>query len=451
MQLTFLGAAGTVTGSKYLVETAGQRFLVDCGLFQGLKPFRLKNREALPVDPKSIGAVVLTHAHLDHSGYLPLLVRNGFTGKIFCTTATERLCRILLPDSGKLQEEEALYANQKGFSKHHPALALYTMDDAEKCLRNFAPISFHQSFQVSKNVSAKFIPAGHILGAASVQLRIEDKTVVFSGDLGRQHDLVMRPPELISQADVLVVESTYGAKFHGSLDPLDQLEAIAHRTFQRGGIVVAPSFAVGRAQSLLYVIYLLKKAKRIPDVPVFLDSPMAIDATEVFCAFQDEHRLSAEECSKTFAGVKYVHDTKESKSLIEMRKPMILIAGSGMATGGRILHHLSAFGPDRRNTILFTGFQATGTRGEALIHGAKTVKIHGQTISIAAEVARIDTLSAHADQGEILKWLAGFEAPPQKTFITHGEPESSITLAKVIEEKLGWSCRAPGPMEQVEI
>lgn len=451
MQLSFLGAAGTVTGSKYLVEDSGMRLLIDCGLFQGLKPLRLNNWSPLPVDPQCIDAVLITHAHLDHSGYLPLLVRQGFSGKIYCTPATERLCRILLPDSGRLQEEEALYANHKGFSKHRPALALYTEDDAEKCLRHFAPIAFHQPLRLSDQAEAIFTPAGHILGAACIQLRMAGKTLVFSGDLGRQNDLVMRPPESIRQADYLVVESTYGAKLHGAVDPLDQIEAIIHRTFDRGGNVLIPSFAVGRAQSLLYAFYLLRKAKRIPNVPIYLDSPMAIDATSVFCSFQDEHRLTSEQCRGASEGVKYVHDTRESKALDERNGPMILIAASGMATGGRILHHLSAMAPDKRNTILFTGFQAAGTRGEKLVHGSKTVKIHGQLVSVHAEVAKIDTLSAHADQNEILTWLSAFEAPPKMTYITHGEPEASTTLHDVIQEKMGWPCNTPRLMEMVKL
>lgn len=451
MQLSFLGAAKTVTGSRYLVESDGETYLVDCGLFQGLKQLRLKNWVPSLVDAKSIKAVLLTHAHIDHSGYLPLLVREGFEGKIHCTPATERLCRILLPDSGRLQEEEAQYANRKGFSKHHPALPLYTEEDANRCLPFLSPVAFHENVPLSVNATASFSPAGHILGAACVRLQIGGKSIVFSGDLGRQNDLVMHPPEVIRTTDYLILESTYGAKLHDPVDPLNQMEGIINRTVKRGGIVVIPSFAVGRAQSLLYAIYSLKKAKRIPNVPVFLNSPMAIDATGVFCDFQKEHRLTPEESHGSCEGVTYIHDPEESKALNERRDPMILIAASGMATGGRILHHLKAFGPDKRNTILFTGFQAAGTRGDALIHGSKSVKIHGQMIPIEAEVALIDTLSAHADQNEILTWLTGFERPPKTTFITHGEPEASATLAKIIRDKLGWSCMVPELMQRVDL
>lgn len=451
MYLSFLGAAKTVTGSKYLFNDDEATFLIDCGLFQGLKQLRLKNWAPSPVDPSSIRAVLLTHAHIDHSGYLPLLVREGFHGKIYCTIATEKLCRILLPDCGRLQEEEAQYANRKGFSKHHPARPLYTEEDATRCLRLLSPVAFHESIRLSANTTAFFSPAGHILGAACVQLQSGGKSIVFSGDLGRQNDLVMCPPEPVRNADYLIVESTYGAKVHDSIEPLSQLEETVNRTVKRGGVVIIPSFAIGRAQSLLYGIYRLKKAKRIPNVSVFLNSPMAIDATGVFCEFQKQHRLTREECHGSCEGVTYVHTSEESKALNERKEPMILIAASGMATGGRVLHHLKAFGPDRRNTILFTGFQAAGTRGDALVHGARSVKIHGQMIPIEAEVASMDTLSAHADQNEILAWLGGFERPPKMTFVTHGEPESSMTLARMIQEKLGWTCMVPELMQQVEL
>lgn len=451
MRLTFLGAAGTVTGSKYLVEDSGFKLLVDCGLFQGLKQLRLKNWTPLPTDPTSLKAVLLTHAHIDHSGYLPLLVKQGFRGEVYCTRATNRLCRILLPDSGRLQEEEALYANRKGFSKHRPALPLYSEEDGKRCLSHLNPIAYHESIRISDKISATFIPAGHILGAASIVLRVRNTIIVFSGDLGRQKDLVMRPPEHIREADYLITESTYGSKLHESKDPRDQMQEILNRTFERGGTVVIPSFAVGRAQSLLYAIHSLKKEKKIPDIPVYLNSPMAIDATAVFTQFREEHRLTEEDCRGACERATYVHTSEESKALNERRGPMIIIAASGMATGGRVLHHLKAFGPDKRNTILFTGFQAAGTRGETLVSGKKSVKIHGEIVSIEAEVALIDTLSAHADQSEILAWLSGFERAPKMTFVTHGEPEAASTLVRVIQEKLNWLCRAPDLMETVEL
>ena len=451
MFLTFAGGAGTVTGSKYLIENGGHRIFVDCGLFQGLKALRLKNWSPLPIPAESIDAVVLTHAHIDHSGYLPLLVRQGFRGKIYCTPATEKLCRILLPDAGRLQEEEAGYANRKGFSKHHPALPLYTEADAEQCLSLLCPIPFGEKFEPASSFLVSFSPAGHILGAACVKVRVGGKVIVFSGDLGRQADLLMPAPEPISHTDYLIVESTYGARLHERVDVLDQLEVVINKTIRRGGVLLVPSFAVGRAQLLLYAIYLLRRANRIPNVPVYLNSPMAISATDLLKEFRSNHKLSPEDCAGACGIATYVRDAEESKALNNRKDPMILIAASGMATGGRILHHLKAFGSDSKNTILFTGFQSAGTRGAALVGGAKEVKIHGEIISIGAEVISLDSLSAHADQEEVLSWLFGFKKAPQTTFITHGEANQSAALKKVIEDKLGWKCRVPEYGETVEL
>jgi len=451
MFLTFAGGAGTVTGSKYLIENGGHRIFVDCGLFQGLKALRLKNWSPLPIPAESIDAVVLTHAHIDHSGYLPLLVRQGFRGRVYCTPTTEKLCRILLPDAGRLQEEEAGYANRKGFSKHHPALPLYTESDAEKSLSLFSPIPFGEKFEPAPSFLVSFSPAGHILGAACVKVRVGGKAIVFSGDLGRQADLLMPPPETIAHTDYLVVESTYGARLHERVDVLEQLEEVINKTVRRGGVVLVPSFAVGRAQQLLYAVYLLKRANRIPNVPVYLNSPMAISATNLLSEFHSNHKISPEACAGACEIATYVRDPQESKALNDRKDPMILIAASGMATGGRILHHLKAFGSDRKNTILFTGFQSAGTRGAALVGGAKEVKIHGQMIPIGAEVISIDSLSAHADQEEILTWLSGFKKAPQSTFITHGEPLQSAALEKAVKERFGWKCRAPEYGERVEL
>jgi len=451
MFLTFAGAAKTVTGSKYLLEHNGHKIFIDCGLFQGLKDLRLKNWTPLPIPAESLDAVVLTHAHLDHSGYLPLLARQGFRGKVYCTPATAALCQILLPDAGHLQEEEAGYANQKGYSKHHPALPLYTEADARSCLRLLSPLAFGEKFEPAPGLLASYSPAGHILGAACVKIRAEGKVIVFSGDLGRQSDLLMPPPEPLSNTDYLVVESTYGARIHEQVDVLDQLQEIINKTLKRGGTVLVPAFAVGRAQSLLYALYLLKKSQRIPNVPVYLNSPMAISATDLLHKFHDNHKLSPTDCKAACDVARYVTDPQESKLLNLRKDPMILIAASGMATGGRILHHLKAFAPDKKNTILFTGFQSAGTRGASIIGGAKEVKIHGQMIPINAEVMSIDTLSAHADQTEILKWLSYFKRPPTKTFITHGEPSQSAALRKAIEETYGWKCHVPEYAERVEL
>lgn len=451
MQLTFLGAAGTVTGSKYLVSTAGRRVLVDCGLFQGLKQLRLKNWQPLPVDPASLHAVVLTHAHLDHSGYLPLLVRNGFRGKVYCSRATLDLCRILLPDSGRLQEEEADYANHRGFSKHHPALPLYTQQDAERCLSQLAPVDFDAVTDLGAGIVMRMAHAGHILGAALVELRHGGTRLLFSGDLGRPRDPVMIAPGVVRRADFLVVESTYGDRLHDPADPLLELAAIINRTVQRGGVVIIPTFAVGRTQELLYFLHELKSQGRIADIPVYLNSPMAVDATRIFIDHQDEHRLTPAQCSAMFSSVKLVNTPEESKLLNRRRDPMIILAGSGMATGGRVVHHLRAFAPDARNTILFAGFQAAATRGAAILAGADSVKIHGEYVPVRAQVQLLSNLSAHADQAEILEWLHHFEAPPRQTFITHGEPVAADTLRHCIEERLGWRCTVPEYRDQADL
>lgn len=451
MNITFLGATGTVTGSKYLIISGEQRILVDCGLFQGLKQLRLKNWKSLPIDPASIDAVVLTHAHIDHTGYLPLLVKNGFSGKVYCNQATMDLCQILLPDSAHLQEEEARYANMRGFSKHHPALPLYTQEDAERALEALVPIEFEVEVQITKGVSAKFSPAGHILGASMIMLRDANRSILFSGDLGRPNDPLMLPPTIIRQADYLVLESTYGDRLHDNIDPEIKLAEIINRTYQRGGVLVVPVFAVGRAQELLYFIQSLKTKRLIPDVPVYLNSPMAVDATEIFVQHTNKHKLSRAECKLLANSARMVNSVEESRSLNEIRHPVIILSASGMASGGRVVHHIKAFGPDPRNTILFVGYQATGTRGAAMLSGTESVKIHGEYVPINAEVDSISNLSAHADYNEILDWLRNFDNSPIKTFITHGEPVAADMLRHHIEEKLGWDVVVPEYLETIEL
>lgn len=441
--ITFLGAVGTVTGSKYLVEAGSRRLLVDCGLFQGFKQLRLRNWAPPPFDPASLDAVILTHAHLDHSGYLPLLVKNGFSGPIYATSGTLDLCKILLPDSGHLQERDAEFANRHGFSKHKPARPLYSQKDAEDALTNFSAVDFNGSVDLGGGVDLRFLPAGHILGASLVQISVFGKTLLFSGDLGRPASATMLDPAIVRRADYLVVESTYGDRQHEKADPEDRIAEIVNRTADRGGTVLIPSFAVGRAQSLMFHLHRLKADKQIPDLPVFLDSPMAIDASEIFCRHLNEHKLTAAECGAACRVAAYVREAEESKALDSNPMPKIIISASGMATGGRILHHLKYYAPDRRNTVLFAGFQAGGTRGAAMVGGAKTVKIHGQYVPIHAEVENLHMLSAHADADEIMNWLGGFEAPPRRTFITHGEPAASDALRRRIEENLGWSCETP--------
>lgn len=443
MEITFLGATGTVTGSKYLITSGSKKMLVDCGLFQGFKQLRLRNWEPLPVAPSTIDAVILTHAHLDHSGYLPVFIRNGFTGKVYCSRATRDLCHILLPDSGYLQEEEAKYANKHKYSKHSPALPLYTRQEAEESLQRFRPVDFEHEMELGDGMTVRLSPAGHILGAAFAWITQGRHTVLFSGDLGRPNDLIMSAPTVIRKTDYLVVESTYGDRTHVQTDPLSALAEVIHRTVQRGGIVLIPSFAVGRAQAILYAIHRLKSAGAIPDIPVYLNSPMAAEATAIYCDHRSEHRLTPSECEAMCRVAHMVNSVEESKRLNTIRTPMILISASGMATGGRVLHHLAAFAPDPRNTILFVGFQAGGTRGEALVNGAKSVKIHGAYIPVGAEVVKQDHLSAHADASEIMDWLSRFEAPPKMTFITHGEPRAADALRRRIEEQLRWPCRVP--------
>ncbi|HLQ25063.1 MAG TPA: MBL fold metallo-hydrolase [Acidiferrobacterales bacterium] len=451
MEITFLGGVATVTGSKYLLTSGTSKVLVDCGLFQGYKQLRLRNWQPLPVNPKAIDAVILTHAHLDHTGYLPLFVRNGFNGKVYCTSATRELCAILLPDSGRLQEEAAAYANRRGFSKHQPALPLYTEADAVAALGRFVPVDFEQDVRVDENINLRLTPAGHILGAACVHVRNADTSIVFSGDLGRPQDLLMQAPSPITRADYLVVESTYGNRRHDASDPKELLAKIINHTVTRGGVIIVPAFAVGRAQLLLYYVHLLKASHAIPDIPVFLNSPMATDVTRIFHNHPGEHRLTPKQCDEMCAAARIINSVEESKWLNTQRGPMIIISASGMATGGRVLHHIETFAPDPRNTILFAGFQAGGTRGAAMVDGAKAVKIHGQYVSIRAEVARLDNLSAHADYTEILGWLRHFEAAPRRTFVTHGEPASADALRHQIEEQLGWATSVPEYLEKVEL
>jgi metallo-beta-lactamase family protein len=451
MHLTFMGAAGTVTGSKYLLEHGGRRVLVDCGLFQGLKQLRLRNWDRLPLDAGRIDAVVLTHAHIDHSGYLPALARQGFHGPVFATEATRALCGLLLPDSGHLQEEDAFYANRHGFSKHHPALPLYTEEDGRRVLRQFKSRAWGQVFEPIPGVQMRFHPAGHILGAASVHVQWEGGSLLFSGDLGRDHDLLMRPPEAPPAADHVVVESTYGDRLHAQEDPATLLAEAVDRTAARGGIVVVPAFAVGRAQALLHLVAELKRAGRIPDLPVFLNSPMAADATAIYHQHRAEHRLDAEQCRRMCHVAKVVNTVEESRKLNQLRYPAIIVSASGMATGGRVVHHLKAFAPDRRNTILLAGYQAAGTRGAALAGGAREIKIHGEYVPVRAEVVNLGSLSAHADRSELLAWLGRLPRAPRRVFVTHGEPVAADRLRLGIEEAHGWPCTVAEHLQAVEL
>ena len=452
MQLQFLGATGTVTGSKYLLTAEGTQVLVDCGLFQGYKQLRLRNWQPLPQLPASITAVVLTHAHLDHSGYIPLLVREGFKGKIYCTEATYNLCQLLLTDSGRIQEEDAAFANRHGFSKHHPAQPLYTEQDALHALRQFHPVAFGQTVELGGTLTARLDGAGHILGAATVCISDGKKTVAFSGDLGRYDDPVIRPPEPIAHADYLVVESTYGNRLHASSDPLPALGQVIRETAKRGGVVVIPAFAVGRVQAMLYFLSVLKQTGAIPEnLPIFLDSPMAKDATALYLRHKSEHRLDAAQCAALHAVARIINSVEESMALDQQSMPMVILSASGMATGGRVLHHLKVFAPDPKNAIVFAGYQAGGTRGALMVAGAPSVKIHGQEVPVRAHVTQINDLSAHADYSEILRWMGGFKEAPRRTFVTHGEPDAADEMRKHIAHELGWACEVPEYLQKVEL
>lgn len=451
MRVTFLGATRTVTGSKFLVEAGKRKILVDCGLFQGIKELRLRNRAPFRADPAAIDAVVLTHAHLDHSGYLPLLIRNGFRGPVHCTASTADTCAILLPDSGHLQEEEAERANRYGYSKHKPALPLYTRADAEYALGRFEPFAFERDLDLGDGLSIRFDYAGHILGAAIVTLRYQGLTVVFSGDLGRPHDPMLFPPAAIRQADYLLVESTYGNRDHEDSDPADRLADVINRTARRGGTVIIPANAVGRSQLVMHYMHQLRAAGAIPDIPIFLDSPMAADATELFCRHHRDHKLSARQCADTFGSTRIVNSVEESKAIDRSSYPKVIISASGMLEGGRILHHLKRFGDDRRNTLLFVGYQAAGTRGEALINGKREIRIHGGNVSIDAEIEVLNGLSAHADYEEILDWLGNFEGRPRRAFIVHGEPDAAEALRNRIHRTLHWTCEVPGFRQQAQL
>lgn len=451
MRLTFLGATQTVTGSKTLLQVGPSRLLIDCGLFQGGKDLRDRNWADLPVDPGSIDAVILTHAHLDHSGYLPVLVKNGFKGPIYCSSATKDLCEILLLDSGHLLERDAEFANRHGYSRHKPALPLYTVADAQAALERFRPVDFRRLFPPVPDTTVELMPAGHILGAAIVRVGYRGTSVLFSGDLGRPHDPIMLEPAQPPESDYLVVESTYGNRRHEDVDPEQRLGEIVARTVSRGGSVVIPAFAVGRAQSLLYYLHRLKSKGRLPAVPIFLDSPMAIDASDIFCRHLGDHKLTPARCRDLCSVAHYVRGADESKALDRRAMPMVIISASGMATGGRVLHHLKVMAPDPRNTILLAGFQAAGTRGAQLLAGAKELTIHGQRVAVRASVEVMHMLSAHADADEILAWLRRLRRPPKQTFVVHGEAAAAEALCRRINSEPAWSAVAPGYAQTIDV
>jgi metallo-beta-lactamase family protein len=480
--ITFLGAAQTVTGSKHLLDTGTAKVLVDAGLFQGLKELRERNWQPFPVPPSEIDAVVLTHAHLDHCGYLPKLVKEGFKGRVFCTPGTQDLCRIVLPDSGRIQEEDADNANRHGFSKHKPALPLYTEADAFRAITHLQPVGYDRPIPVAPGVEVEFVNAGHLLGSAYARIRFDGRTVLFGGDLGRFGRPVLPDPTMVESADYLLVESTYGNRVHEVDDAGAKLAGIVNETAARGGRIVVPAFAIGRVEELLYWLKRLEDEKKIPVLPVFVDSPMAIDALARYRqridelepdlmpevrdekaphgpADRDERREARRRhaqrerqlCAFCTERFQTISTPAESKQLTQSRMPAIVISSSGMATGGRVLHHLKAALPDSRNTALFVGFQSPGTRGRQLVDGEQAVKIHGQIVPVNAQVATIESMSAHADSLEVLRWLGGFVKPPAMTFIVHGEPVAMEALSRAIAARLNWPTKRPAHGETVQL
>jgi metallo-beta-lactamase family protein len=446
-KLTFLGAAGTVTGSKYLVEANGKRLLVDCGLFQGNAELRQRNWDKLPEDASTIDWVVLTHAHLDHTGWLPRLLQQGYKGQIYSNAATRELCGILLPDSGYLQEEDAANAQRKGYSRHKPALPLYTEQDARQTLTRFVDNPRTGVFSISPEFAVRQHDAGHILGSASLELTITEggkKTVVlFSGDIGRYGSPILNQPETPVPADVLLCETTYGDRDHPADSPYDEMAEVVNRVVKRGGVIVIPAFAVDRTQLILYVLHKLAAAGRIPRLPVYVDSPMAINVTDLYLKYPQEHlaQFNAEEAADDPFAMHTVHMTRmatDSKKINDVKDPCIIISASGMATGGRVLHHLVQRLPDARNAVLLCGFQAEGTNGRALQDGAKTLRIIGQQVPVHAEIVDMKQFSAHAGQSELVRWISGFVVPPKQTYLVHGEPVAATAFQKVLNARPGW-------------
>lgn len=452
MKIKFLGAAGTVTGSKYLLTTnSNKKYLIDCGLFQGLKELRKRNWSSFDLDTDEISAVLLTHAHIDHTGFTPRLINMGFNGHIYCSRGTYELSKILLPDSGYLQEEEARFANKKGYSKHRPALPLYTREDAENALNFFKPVAFHQRIKLDNNSFVTFYKAGHILGASSILIESDGRKIIFSGDVGRFNDLIMLPPEPLVDADYLVIESTYGDREHPKEDVQKLLADIINETIKKNGVILVPAFAVGRAQHILYLISKLKAAKKIPDIDVYLDSPMAINATELYCAYHAEHKLSADDCSAMCGSAKLTKTSEESKSINKSPGSKLIISASGMASGGRILHHLSHYLSHKENAVVIVGFQAAGTRGRAMLDGAERVKIFGDEYEIKARIEYLSSLSAHADSNELIKWLRNSPIKNPKVFVTHGESSSAETFKSKIEETFSWQVHVPEDREEIDL
>lgn len=455
--LQFLGATDTVTGSKFLLKTHESKWMVDCGLFQGLKEHRLRNWAPMPCRPNDITGVLLTHAHIDHSGYIPLLIKNGFQGKIFASEPTVELCKILLPDSGYLQEEDAKFATKKGFTKHQTALPLYTYADAVQSLSHFQAIPNGDNTDLGHGMSVQMLKSGHILGARFLQVTVQNGArhkILFAGDIGRYDSLIANAPTPVSETDYLVLESTYGNRTHPEEDIFERITRIIQGAIQDGGKVLIPAFAVGRTQDLLFILKRLTEEGKIPaDLPIFLNTPLGIDATCVYLRYLAEHRIRNTRTGSLFQSpnIHYVHDMEASKRLNVLEGPAVIIAGSGMITGGRILHHLKAYAGNPTTRLVIVGYQAEGTRGRALLDGAKSIKIHGQPIGVRCKIEHIDSLSAHGDVDDIMQWLRHFKRPPRQTFLVHGEPKCSQALAEKIREELHWPVYIPRYLETVSL
>lgn len=440
MKLTFFGGAGTVTGSKILLEVNYKKILIDCGLFQGLKELRLKNWENLPINLNELNLILLTHAHLDHSGYIPILIKNGYKGKIYCTEATKDLTEIILLDSGKIQEEDALRANKYSYTKHDIAEPLYDVDDAKNAMTHFETFEPNKWHIIDEAIKFKFLNSGHILGSTFVLLSINEKIIVFSGDIGRKEPILLPPYEYIEKADYLVIESTYGNRHHKNASITDAMLRYIKLTYSKGGILVIPTFSVERAQEIVYLLSILKRQNKLPKIPIYLDSPMGVNATEVYFKYKNFHKLTPEDVKSMLSTVHLISDVDASKAIVNDKNPKIVLAGSGMVSGGRVLHYLDKLISDEKNSILIVGYQAEGTRGRALISGDSEIKFFGKYYKIKAEIFKINEFSGHADQSELLDWLQHFKEAPKLTIINHGEPHQSQALKVKIKTELKWKC-----------
>jgi len=456
--LQFLGAAQTVTGSKHLVQVSGKKYLIDCGLFQGPREISELNWKQLPIEPREVDAVILTHAHIDHIGYLPKFCRDGFRGPVYCTRATSDITKLSLPDSGSLQEEFAKYANKKGFSRHKPALPLYTEADAYEACKLLIPMQFDDNYDLAGKCVMRFRRAGHILGSAMIEFFLPDgRKILFSGDFGRFNTPIIRDPEIIDSADILLMESTYGDRVHPKESAIAELEEVLHRAVEIGGMVIVPAFAIGRTQEMLYYISELQREGRLPKMPMFVDSPMATDATAIYSRNHDDHDLEMEQLEDAVRNplrpedLIFTRKSTESKKINSLRGPALVIASSGMASGGRVVHHLHRRLADENNTVLFVGYQAMGTLGRELVDGAREVEIMGDRIPVRAEIRRIDSLSAHADSDEMMSWLGGFKESPKMTYLVHGDLQAMQAFSARIRSELGWATHMPELFETVEL